>query len=153
MSNDRTQWKSPVSGDVMQIINLEGMEIHYDATSGGYWLERGELQQLAEHYGATVESIETGDFSQTRPGRISPESGEALVEFEFGEHSGIKLDIDPRSGGIWLDSGELDRVIAYLEAHPFGAAIPATDEPDDHIRLTDRVLLFLYALTQRPPLY
>jgi len=153
MTPPRTEWKSPVSGAIMNIIELEGLSVHHDPESGGYWLERGELHQLASQHGVELPPIQTGIHAQHNSERRSPESGEALIEFEFDDHSGIKLDLDPVSKGIWLDAGELERIVTYLEDHAFGEAVPHEQKSADHISLSDRVLLFLYYLTKNPPLY
>lgn len=154
--NERHVWKSPVSGQIMQEVPLEGMKVHYDELSGGYWLEKGELETLAIHHAAPLAKVHlpAGEHQQ-RPGtRLCPQDNTTLVEYEFGDHSNLRLDICPNCGGIWLDGGELQRLLWYLDANahlgeefPAGAALTG-----EHIHLSDRVLLVLYKLTERPPL-
>ena len=153
MTTERTEWKSPVSGELMQEVRLEGITVHFDAASGGYWLKHDELETLAQQHHTHMQDIETGDYGDTHQGRLCPQDAVTeLREIEFGAHSGIKVDICPSCRGLWLDGGELQKMLKYLESLEFGADIPHEKHNDD-IKLTDRVLMFLYQLTQRPPLY
>lgn len=145
-------WKSPVTGQPLSEVTLEGMTVHFDPASGGYWLERGELKNLAEHHHAHLEDVPFGQPLRAHKGYACPKDGRELVEFEFGQHSGIKVDVCGECGGLWLDSGELDKILAYLETHEFGKAVAPAQRQEPHLKLTDRVLLFLYKLTEHPPL-
>jgi Zn-finger nucleic acid-binding protein len=147
---DRSEWLSPVSGGVMEIIDLGKTSVHYDPSSGGYWLEYDELKILAEAQDETLDEVIRGATKQEHGGRVCPQDGQTpLLEFEFGDHSGIKLDICPSCRGIWLDGDELNRVLFYLETYDFAPDLPEDEEAP--IRLTDRVRLFLYKLTEHPP--
>lgn len=151
---NRNEWRSPVSGELLQEVNLEGLHVHFDPVTSGYWLEAGELHTLAEHRGVNMSDVDTGATIERKGARICPQDGETtLVEFEFGDHSNIKLDICPKCQGIWLDTGELDRAIKYMEAIQFGVDKKALEEREDHMRITERIMLFFYALTARPPYY
>lgn len=148
----RDQWKSPVSSAIMQEVEVEGITVHFDPQSGGYWFEKGELQSLAEHHHPYLQNMQVGSYLTTHQGRSCPQDNEALLEFEFDEHSGIKLDICPACRGIWLDGGELEGIISYLEQVDFTAEIP-DHKHDDHVKLSSRLLLFLYKIAEYPPLF
>jgi Zn-finger nucleic acid-binding protein len=140
----------------MQEVPLEGMKVHYDAASGGYWLEKGELETLAQHHAAPLALVQitAGQVQQGAGTRLCPQDSTPLIEYEFGEHSSLRLDICPTCGGIWLDGGELQRLLWYLDANAhLGAEIPnRAAVTGEHIHLSERVLLILYKLTERPPL-
>lgn len=58
-----------------------------------------------------------------------PVDGETLV---MSDRSGVEIDYCPRCRGVWLDRGELDKIIDRAGA-PFPAAAPAgqpTAAPD-----------------------
>lgn len=146
-------WQSPLTQTMMEVVLLEGLRVYHDPQSGGYWLEKGELETIAQHHHAhlSTQALEIGETVQRHHGRSCPKDSVDLVEYEFGKHSGIKLDICPTCGGIWLDAGELEKVIWYLDAHSDYAHGIA--ERQYHPSLRDRVLAFLYALAGHPPMY
>lgn len=159
--------KSPVSGLPMTRRSVQGVEVYLDEQTGGFWISLDAMRQLAEQQNTPLPEVYTGEVTQVHQGRFSPLTGDPLLEFEFKEHSGIRLDIDPKSGAIWLDGGELGKLLDYLESHEFSshplehypkaadqaAAIALDSADDEEVGLRDRVLLFLYALTAHPPLY
>ena len=144
------QLKSPTSGTDMIEVMLRDVTIHQDPTEvGGYWLRRHALHQLSELQETPIDDVLTGETLHSHQGRFCPEDGTGLMEFEYQEHSGIKMDICPTCHGIWLDGNELNRLLNYLSEHEFAAHLD--DPEDEELPLTDRVMLFLYALTANPP--
>lgn len=141
---------SPVSGAEMQTIQFEGCVIYRDPESGGHWLPRGELEKLANHQfeREMPPILDINESSMQHSGRFSPESGLELVEYEFA-NSGIKIEQDLSTKGVWLDKGELAKLMAYVYENE--EEFEADEEPA-HLKLNERILLFLYALTERPPL-
>ena len=55
-----------------------------------------------------------------------PIDGAALV---MSERSGIEIDYCPTCRGVWLDRGELDKIIERNEEHSAAAAPPAQAPP------------------------
>jgi Zn-finger nucleic acid-binding protein len=117
-------------------------------------LPRGQLKVLAE---SQLEQelpplLEIDESSMRHSGRVCPEDGFELVEYEFGG-SGIKLDQCLSCRGVWLDQGELKKLMAYVYEHSDEMAEPADQEAEegDHLSLRVRALSFLYQLTARPP--
>ena len=51
-----------------------------------------------------------------------PVDGETLV---MADRSGVEIDYCPRCRGVWLDRGELDKIIERSGAAPAVAAAPA----------------------------
>jgi Zn-finger nucleic acid-binding protein len=134
----------------MAEVLVEGVRVHFDGPSGGFWLEQDELSTLAEHHHAHIQQVES---VVTPSARACPHDQTRLLEHEFGNHSGIKVDECPQCGGLWLDSGELRKVILYLEANAeVMKHIPHT-QAHEHIGLNRRAMLLLYQLVKRPPLY
>lgn len=44
--------------------------------------------------------------------RLSPVDGEPMRKVR---RYGVEMDICTRTGGVWLDPGELERIIAYVQ--------------------------------------
>jgi len=42
------------------------------------------------------------------------------VPLNITERQGVEIDYCPRCRGVWLDRGELDKIIERAAAHPFG---------------------------------
>jgi Zn-finger nucleic acid-binding protein len=145
--------RSPVSNAILTPIEFEGFTIYRDPVSGGHWLPHGELQKLAEN--ATDRDMppvmEINENSMQHSGRFSPESGLELVEYEFAD-SGVRIEQDLSTKGVWLDAGELKKIMYYVYEHTDELSEPPEDEPH-HLKPSEYVLYFLYRLTERPPLY
>lgn len=108
---------SPATGKPMEAITLMGIVVDRCVDSGGIWLDAGELEQLIHAAKDSKASVE--DFISTLPtlrpsdavvaeGQPSPISGTAMQREQV---LGITVDRCPDSGGIWLDSRELDNVL------------------------------------------
>ncbi len=141
---------SPVSGNPMQAIQFEGCTIYRDPETGGHWLPRGELERLTTHQfeREMPPILEINEQSMQHSGRFSPESGLELVEYEFA-NSGIHIEQDLSTKGVWLDSGELAKIMRYVYENV--EAFEAPPEEPESLTLSERILLFLYALTENPP--
>jgi len=58
-----------------------------------------------------------------------PVDGELLV---ITERSGVELDYCPRCRGVWLDRGELDKIIAVAASEPALRPEPAQSAQTEH---------------------
>ena len=141
--------KSPVSDAVMEKISVVGTTLFKDPESGGYWLRLQAMQNLADLQETPLEEVHTGETMRVHQGRFCPEDGSPLQEFEFEEHSGVKVDICETCGGLWLDEGQLTQLLAYLEHYEYSDHL----RHGDNLSLGQRAMLFLYSLTSNPPLY
>lgn len=143
--------KSPISEAALVEVTIGDVPVYKDPQTGGYWMQLESLQALADMQETPVEEVHTGETMHIHQGRFCPEDGEPLLEFEFEEHSGVRVDLCKKCGGIWLDPGEITKLLKYLEEYEFGEHL--RDEEEEQPGVTDRMLLFLYQLTARPPLY
>lgn len=141
---------SPIGGNPMTVVTFEGCTIYRDPDTGGHWLPRTELEKLTHHQfeRELPPILEINEQSMQHSGRFSPESGLELVEYEFAQ-SGIKIEQDLSTKGIWLDAGELAKLMQYVYEHVEEFEIP--DEPPERLTISERILLFLYAVTGNPP--
>jgi Zn-finger nucleic acid-binding protein len=108
----------PVCAKPTVAFELEGVEIDRCLDCGGTWLDSGELELLAG----------------PKRGKL----GEAMFAAKGGKHGGrtcfrctatmrlvkvdsVELDRCPRGHGLWLDKGEMERLIAAFSEGEEGA--------------------------------
>lgn len=142
--------KSPASEAMLVERPFEGFIVYRDPQTGGHWLPQGELKTLAEHQ-LDLELpplLEIDEKTMRHSGRFCPEDGLELIEYEFAA-SGMKVEQCESCNGVWLDAGELKKILAYVYAHTDDMTAPADE--DDHLSLSERIMLFLYRTTERPP--
>lgn len=107
---------SPATGKPMEVVTVMGVVVDRCVDSGGLWLDAGELEQLME--AAKSSSASLKDFIDLAPaltgttgttgGKASPMTGKPMNQDKV---LGVAIDRCPDSGGIWLDAGELQRLI------------------------------------------
>jgi Zn-finger nucleic acid-binding protein len=146
--------KSPASDATLTPINFEGMTVYRDAETGGHWLPRGQMQVLAEEQldHELPPLLEIDETTMHHSGRFCPEDGLEMVEYEFAD-SGIKVEQCLSCQGVWLDAGELKKLMAYVHQNSEDIAdeLEVTEDGDEELSVSTRVLAFLYRLTARPP--
>jgi Zn-finger nucleic acid-binding protein len=95
-------------------------DTHIDGCSacGGVWLDKGELQGLANRQMDLWVAART--FKPTAAPRapaherVCPSCNVRLEAFEYASLAGIELDRCLGCGGIWVDDGELDQIDVRL---------------------------------------
>ena len=133
----------PNDGTALTQIQIENVPVDQCPQCGGQWLQRGELETLSEHHKPHLAPITVGNINMSHSTRKCPQDGTMMSQYEFMEHSGIKVDQCPTCQGIWLDKAELTNILGYVETN------------DIHTEPTpgERVMLFLYDLVKEPPYY
>lgn len=63
----------------------------------------------------------------------------ANVSLQMTERRGIEIDYCPQCRGVWLDRGELDKLIERSASSPAGSGNPdvARDAPSRHVPYRD----------------
>lgn len=113
------------------LLVYEGVEIDHCPGCRGFWLDAGELDELAAGVrGAPVaRRLREALGGEGRPsGGLCPRCDAKLVEFavRLGEEaSSIPLQLDrcPAGHGLWFDSGELPRLLEALPTGPGAEAL------------------------------
>ena len=111
-----------LSCDTGQLSTVRVGEISVEqcARCGGMWLERGELERLRDEKDDDVRWIPLDLWEEAKgvTGRVSgrecPNGHGPTVTLNWAG-SGLELDVCRVCGGVWLDAGELERMIALLE--------------------------------------
>jgi Zn-finger nucleic acid-binding protein len=107
----------------MVVYALEGVEIDRCLACGGTWLDRGELERLAELAGGqsgeiarAVDAAGSGAKGRRRCPRCRRRlRGVALGGAPQGPTQSIEIDRCPRGHGLWFDRGEMEAVIAAYQ--------------------------------------
>lgn len=97
--------------DSCQPRDVSGVTVDKCSACGGAWFERGELEKL---YGDAVRSLAVPADAWPGP-RGCPACRRALVPFEYPQ-TRVTVDLCPSCGGLWLDSGEYQEILA-VRAH------------------------------------
>lgn len=109
---------SPATGHPMEHIVAFGAIVDRCTTSGGIWLDAGELEEILTASKDSTHSLK--DFigalpnlkpseSPVKEGLPSPITGKPM---QLDKVLGISIARCTESGGIWLDARELDRLIS-----------------------------------------
>lgn len=114
-----TDDKCPVDGGTLDRYSIFSMQFEGCPKCHGMWLAKDELRKLKNkalegrlHWlNDEVDDIEK--TSAVRTDRPCPKDGTKLLSVVFGKSSLI-IDWCPQCHGMWLDRGEFDSVIQYL---------------------------------------
>jgi len=116
----------PVCRVPMETMRIEGIEIDVCPSCNGIWLDEGELSALASLEPKAFEGVEhilippEEKMEEIRQSanvseRICPRCGVKLYTYRYGGNSDIVIDGCERCGGIWLDAGELKKILDYMD--------------------------------------
>ena len=107
-------------------VVYEGVEIDKCVSCGGIWLDDGELAKIV---GATIETFSQSLITKTLDtvSKGIPQSEKDSVErcpkcsqemkaLNYSYQSGVVIDSCPNGHGIWLASGELEKVQIFKES-------------------------------------
>ena len=80
---------------------------------GGIWFDETELETLLEENAASLRPLRSSksDDLRNRQTAACPRDGEVLVRVCSAKKHAVVLDTCPRCQGIWLDGGELERLL------------------------------------------
>ena len=120
----------PVCNSILSPFLFNGIEVDICNTHEcGIWFDAGELNAIEKS--DTLDNIDKAFAGEFKPSavqsqlenaeRLSPVSGKPMERYEWNVGSGIVLDRCPESGGIWMDSGELEgyaEVVKQFHANP-----------------------------------
>lgn len=115
---EQTARLSPATGQPMEQIVAFGAVVDRCTTSGGIWLDAGELEQILSAAKESASSLKDfiGALPNLKPsespvsdGLPSPDTGKPMsVEKVLG----VSVARCSETGGIWLDARELERLIS-----------------------------------------
>ena len=143
--------KCPRCREEMQALRLGSVTAHECAQCGGLWLDPESLQNLAnarEESAGVVSALAARVPRDTAPPDVvryipCPRCEKLMNRSNFARSSGVILDVC-KSHGVWLDRGELQRVLGFIESG--GLTVAREREREELIEEQRR----LAALQDRP---
>jgi uncharacterized protein len=116
-----TKDKCPVDGATLDLYSVHSTEVEGCPKCHGMWLVKDELRKLKNKFDRghlhwlndEVESIEQTAAIPTDRSCAKGDGGK-LLSVVFGKSS-IIIDWCPKCHGIWLDRGEFDSIMQYLD--------------------------------------
>lgn len=122
-----------------------GLTVFRCPKSDGYWIPADHYWRWSALAEQSVDLEAFGDYEPVeddtaRPALICPESGALLTRYRVGQDVEFSIDRSPVTGGIWLDGGEWEALVArnlHLEMnHIFTSAYQfrvRSGEFEDHL--------------------
>lgn len=115
--------KCPRCREDMQALRLGSITAHECAQCGGLWLDPDSLQKLAnareESAGVVSVLAARVPLNGAPPDVVRyipcPHCEKLMNRSNFARSSGVILDVC-KSHGVWLDRGELQRVLGFIES-------------------------------------
>ncbi len=106
-----------------------GIRVEQCDRCGGIWLDQGELDRVVDAEREDIRWMDldlwqdAGEVSGKLSSRSCPYGHGLLATLSYGK-SGIEVDVCRTCGGIWLDAGELEKILAYLEEQADSLSLP-----------------------------
>ncbi|MCX8036807.1 MAG: zf-TFIIB domain-containing protein [Candidatus Sumerlaeia bacterium] len=117
----------PVCLSEMIVLEMDRIEVDHCLRCKGVWLDRGELELLVEMSGAPSGPIRGALEGRGRPligpKRRCPVCGVRMDEVDVEGPAPVVVDRCPRRHGLWLDEGELGRLIESAGGAPETEAV------------------------------
>lgn len=98
-----------------------GLELDECPSCGGIWFDEGEMKALLDQGDFAVRQVEKEAVPRVESNskvsdRSCPVCHIHLDTYRYDYESTVELDICRKCGGIWVDDGELEGILAYNEA-------------------------------------
>lgn len=119
---DETPMKCPRCREDMEALRLGRTDARECSECGGLWLDPESLQQLANAHEETAGVVSVLAARTPRAGTSPdvvryipcPRCEKLMNRTNFAHSSGVILDVC-KTHGVWLDRGELQRVLGFIE--------------------------------------
>ena len=93
--------------DLTTTLTRQGVEVDYCPGCKGIWLDEGEIYYFTDVPSYLRHYLEEALKNPAPCERLNPKTNTPLVKIIL---FGITLDYCPKTGGIWLDGGELEKM-------------------------------------------
>lgn len=126
---DDTRLACPRCSEPLQGLRLGTTSVHECAACGGLWIAPETLQRLCdarEEHAGFVSALEARvPTKPVAPDTVRyipcPRCTKLMNRVNFAHSSGVILDVC-KADGVWLDRGELQRVMGFVEQGGLAAA-------------------------------
>jgi len=114
--------KCPNCGKELAAVDCNGFEIHECAGCNGRWFDRGQLRKAKDSEDDYLRWVDFDPFgkdaeglSVVSDGKECPGCSRKMMTLTYSK-SGVLIDKCPDCQGVWIDSGEFEKIIKYLES-------------------------------------
>jgi len=110
-----------------------GVLVDYCAACKGIWLDKGEIFYFSKSQKFLHAKLAEAAQNPKPSSRLNPKTGDALVELHLADGK-LVIDYCPKTHGIWLDQGELERIPAAQKVSlslTIDENTTGYDQPDD----------------------
>ena len=119
---EATAMNCPRCGESLESLRLGVTSVHECSACGGVWVDPGTFQKLCddhdEHAGAVAVLEGRVPTKPVTPDAVKylscPQCKKLMNRVNFAHTSGVITDTC-KDHGVWLDRGELQRVMAFIE--------------------------------------
>lgn len=121
--------KCPKCGKHLDDIIVNGCKVNRCSLCGGIWFDKNELKTVRDERDSNLSWLDFdlwSDGSKLKQSGSSidcPRDGEPLFKIKYGA-SDVMVDICLACRGVWLDKGELDKILGELKERVNKETIP-----------------------------
>lgn len=127
--SDATPLDCPRCTESLQALRLGATTVHECAACGGLWMAPDALQKLCDNreaHAGVVSALDARAPTQAAaPDTVRyipcPACAKLMNRVNFAHSSGVIMDVC-KAHGVWLDRGELRRVMGFVEQGGLAAA-------------------------------
>ena len=101
--------------ELKAVYTKQGVEIDICTSCEGIWLDKSEIYYFVKDSNYVYEALCAAIKNRKATTRKSPITGEEMVELPLF-NSSVMIDYCPKTGGIWLDKGEITKFPANQAA-------------------------------------
>jgi Zn-finger nucleic acid-binding protein len=119
--DDETPLTCPRCSEPLQALRLGATTVRECAACGGLWVDPATLQTLCdarEEHAGVVATLAARVPAHTAPDTVRyipcPRCAKLMNRVNFAHASGVIMDVC-KADGVWLDRGELQRVVGFVE--------------------------------------
>lgn len=105
--------KCPKCDDSLALIEVRGTKVDKCPACRGIWFDEKELEAILEVRPSELRPLggqENEAFNRVRGN--CPRDGSELMRVSSARESDVVVDVCPACQGIWLDGGELQRILS-----------------------------------------
>jgi Zn-finger nucleic acid-binding protein len=112
--------RCPDCGADLQAVECFGVTVDECPRCKGRWFDRDELRKARESAEEDLRWLDFEPFAvdvaaAPRSGKPCPRCRVAMASVPYGD-SGVVIEVCPQCRGVWLNSGEFERMVRYLES-------------------------------------
>ncbi len=99
--------------DSLAAVTIDGVEVDQCADCSGIWFDEKELGSLLKHKPSELKPLlghKGSEALNQQKGRCPRDCADLLRLFSSRDKT-LVIDLCPKCRGIWLDGGELDRLV------------------------------------------